>query len=346
MRKRVLRLIAFNFMLFVVIFLLIVFLPRNYNVPHYSIRTGTKYWFLSTGSAIAYTHIPAKGRQKPYPVIFLQGGPGGPVYNKNIALLAPLSNDGFDLYFYDQVGCGASERLENIDEYSVERHKNDLEDIVKTLGADKVILIGQSWGAMLACAFIADNPHKVEKVIFTGPGPILPVNNLLEKLNPPDSLKLRSPQYTNRQGKEKVYNIRAKFVEGMAKTFGLKLASNTEMDAFSTLLNFEMSKSTVCDSSALASQMEAGSGYYSMIKTIQSFKSVHNIREKLKNCPIPALVMRGQCDGIKWGYQNEYANLFIRHTFKIIPDAGHSISREQPAFYLDNIRGFLMSENE
>ncbi|MBK6345567.1 MAG: alpha/beta fold hydrolase [Bacteroidales bacterium] len=69
------------------------------------------------------------------------GRTGRAPYDRNIKLLAPLAVNGFDVYLYDQIGCGSSARLENIEEYSVERHRRDLEEIVKTIGAEKVILI-------------------------------------------------------------------------------------------------------------------------------------------------------------------------------------------------------------
>lgn len=323
--------------------LLIVLIPRKYNVPEYQIRPGTRFWHLYDGSDIGYTLIPARGLKASTPVIFLQGGPGGPIYDRNIELLSPLAENGFDVYLYDQLGCGASSRLENIEEYTVDRHKRDLEEIVNILGNAKVVLIGQSWGAMLANAFIADHPEKVEKVIFTGPGPILPWNSDLEKIEAPDSLNLTKPVFTNRQGKKKIYNMRAGFVEFCAEKFNIKLASDKEMDAFSTLLNHEMGKSTVCNPGVLAldDKIESGSGYYSMVKTAQSFQDVSDIRSKLKACPVPALIMRGQCDGIKWGYITDYLNLFINHQLVIIPDAGHSIGKEQPELYSETIREFL-----
>ncbi|MBK6345568.1 MAG: hypothetical protein IPF68_06460 [Bacteroidales bacterium] len=40
-------------------------------------------------------------------------------------------------------------------------------------------------------------------------------------------------------------------------------------------------------------EMEAGSGYYAMVKTVQSFNNVADIRSKLRECPVPALIMRG-----------------------------------------------------
>jgi proline iminopeptidase len=344
MLKTLLRL---SFILIIAIMIILawkILMPVKYDVPEYQIRKGTSFRTLPTGSKIGYIHIQAIGDKKPYPVIFLQGGPGGPVYDLNIELLTPLAETGYDVYLYDQVGCGSSARLEDIEGYSVERHKRDLEEIVEMIGAEKVILIGQSWGAMLATAFIADNARKVDRVIFTGPGPILPWKRELENIRPPDSLNLTQPVFTNRQGRDKIYTLRAKVVEALAKSFNMKLASDEEMDAFSTVLNHEMGRSTVCNPGdpKVKDKIESGSGYYSMVKTVQSFNKTTDIRSKLTECPIPALIMRGQCDGIQWGYANEYLQLFINHRFVVIPGAGHSIGREQPEVYLKTIRQFLI----
>jgi proline iminopeptidase len=318
----------------------IIFIPRSYNVPELKERAGTQFWTLKTGSKIGYTFIHAKGEKKPYPVIFLQGGPGGPVYDGNIRVLSSLAEAGYDVYLYDQIGCGYSDRLKNIEEYTVERHKKDLEEIVEVIGSEKVILLGQSWGAMLAAVFIADNPSEVEKVIFTGPGYILPVNHSLAAIPAPDSLDLGTPKFTNKQGREKIFNIRARAVEWGSKIFSFKLASDREMDEFETILDHEMGKSTLCDPAKLG-PLENRSGFYSMIKTVQSFNSVEDIRPKLKNCTIPALIMRGQCDGIKWGFVTEYLDFFTNHRLIIVPDAGHSIAREQPDLYIKYILEFL-----
>ena len=146
--------------------MLAVFIPRSYDVPQLNKRKSTQYWDLQTGSKIAYTLVSAKGIKKPYPIIYLHGGPGGFISDRNIEMLAPLSEDGFDIYLYDQIGSGQSERLVNINEYTADRHKKDLEELIKKIGSEKVILIGQSWGAILATLFIADNPDKVDKVMF------------------------------------------------------------------------------------------------------------------------------------------------------------------------------------
>ena len=133
---------------------------------------------------------------------------------------------------------------------------------------------------------------------------------------------------------------RAKVVEMCAKAFNWKLASDNEMDELETILDQEMSKSTVC-SPIILNAPENRSGFYSMVKTVQSFNYTNDIRPKLRNCAIPALIMRGPCDGIKRGYVTEYLDLFINHKLMIVPGAGHSVAREQPAVYVTNILDFL-----
>lgn len=231
-----------------------------------------------------------------------------------------------------------------VEVYTVDRHIMDLEEIIRTIGAEKVILIGQSWGASLAALYIADHPDRIERAIFTGPGPMLPLNREVEAINPPDSLDLKAPFFTNKMGREKAYNIRTRFIELLARKFNWKLASDSEMDDFASILNYQMNKSTVCDTSRHGNP-EPGYGYYCMVKTVQSFASVKDRRAKLKQCDIPLLILRGQCDGIKWGYVDEYSHLFTNCAIKIIRGAGHSVARENPETYMSTIRAYLQHQH-
>ncbi len=331
--------IKYTSLIGLIIFLSIILYPRTYHVLEFQQRTYTKYWDLSTGSRIGYTLIKAKGTKKAYPVIFLQGGPGAPIFDSNIEILSKLSDDGYDVYLYDLVGCGHSKRLANIDEYTVDRHKKDLTEIINKIGAKKVILIAQSWGALLATNYLADHQAKIEKLIFTGPGPILPINYAQKERKAPDSLNLKATKFTNAQGSQKAYHLRASVVKFIAELFSYKLASDKEMDDFATNLNFEMNKSTVVDTSKM--KLKSGYGYYVQIKTAQSFNKTADRRKTLLKCNIPILIMLGQFDGGKWGYTDEYLRLFKNHQLVIIPKAGHSIALEQPKLYIHTILSFL-----
>lgn len=340
MKKNIFRVIKYSLLVFLVVFLYKIFWPRNYLVPESKVRVHTKYWNLSTGSEIGYTFIAGIGSKKDYPIIYLHGGPGGFVSDRDIRVLSSLAEEGYDLYLYDQIGSGQSARLENINDYSVDRHVKDLNEIVSKVGAEKVILIGQSWGAILATLFTADNSEKVEKIILSSPGPLYPVRQELKNVTLPDSLHLRTPFYSNYQGNEKANNWRIKAITFWATKFHKKLASDKEVDNFAVYLNFEVNKSTVCDTANIL-KADAGSGFYAAVITFKSLDQVQDPRTKLKNSNIPTLIMKGQCDNQKWGFTNEYVEIFLNHQFAFIPDAGHFISVEQPESYIKAIKTFL-----
>lgn len=340
MNRTARKTVAYLLLIAAFIFLLLVFFPRTYNVPKLQARAGTQFWNLSTGSRIGYSYFKGRGERKPYPLIFLNGGPGGAITDEAIQLRSKLADDGYDVYLYDQVGSGQSARLKNIAEYSPDRHRKDLEEIIKKISAEKVILIGHSWGAILAVLFAAENQNKIHRIIFTCPGPIYPFRKEVLNVRAPDSLHLQPPVYTNAQGNKKANNIRTKAMAYFATHFGWKIAGDQEADAFETLLGYEVNKSTVHDTSKIAPPSPGG-GFYAAVMTFKNLLTVKDPRPQLQHSTIPVLVMKAQYDNQRWGFTNEYLELFSNHQLVIIPDAGHAVSVEQPQLYLKTIREFL-----
>src|SRR4051812_8675853 len=200
MNRRYRQVLRYGLIITIVILFADIFVPRTYNVPPLKRKAGTSFWQLSTGSKIAYLFFAARGNKKSCPIIFLHGGPGGHISNRFVNIARSFTADGYDVYLYDQVGSGLSSRLDNISDYTVNRHIQDLNEIIKNTGSSKAILIGQSWGAILATLFTADHPASVEKLILTSPGPLYPINKQLVSERLPDSVILRRPFYTNAMG--------------------------------------------------------------------------------------------------------------------------------------------------
>ena len=340
MKKQFFKIISYTLLVIILIFSFEIFYPKSYHVPHLKERTNTQYWNLPGGSKIGYILIQGKGHKKQTPVIYLHGGPGGHITDRDIQIFTLLSDSGFDVYLYDQVGGGQSKRLRNVGDYTVDRHIEDLNEIINKINSGKVILIGQSWGGILAALFVAEYPDKIEKIIFTCPGPIYPVHRELASLQPPDSFHLRTPIFNNAQGNKVANNIRTKAMAFLATKFDMKLATDKEADDFATYLNYEVDKSTVCDTSNIL-KADAGSGFYASIMTFNSLMKVNDPRPKLKTLKTPVLIMKGQCDNQKWGFTNEYLSLFQNSELVVIPNAGHFISIEQPGLYIKTIEQFL-----
>jgi len=344
--KTIFRFLAYFILLLLAVLAYKIFVPRHYEIPPLHKRTGTKFMELSTGSEIGYRMLNGRGNKKPFPLVYLHGGPGGPIYDRNIQILSNFTKDGYDVFLYDQIGGGESARLKDISEYTVERHVSDLHEIIKNLGSEKVILIGQSWGGILAAYYAAEYPKEIAKIIFTNPGPLYPYPVELNWLKAPDSLHLKPPAFTNKEGNKKVKNLRTIAMNLCAIHFGIKLASDEEADEFSTWSGFEINKSTVFDTSktikaADVKSIPSQTGYYAGIMTFYNLVKGKDPRPKLKDLDIPVLVLKSQYDNQIWGGTHEYLELFKNHQLKIIPNAGHAIINEQPELYIQYIRQFL-----
>ncbi|MCB2219281.1 MAG: alpha/beta hydrolase [Bacteroidetes bacterium] len=304
-------------------------------------RFRTRYWELSTGSRIGYFKIESSLGNTKSPIIFLHGGPGGMIKDENIEALRPLTELGHDLYFYDQIGSGHSARLNDISEYTVERHNADLHEIIEKISSEKVIIIGHSWGCLLAINYIQEHPESVEMLILGSPGPILPINNKLKYEIPPDSLNLIAPEWTNEEGNKKAYNLRTKLILKWAYMFNKKLASDKEVDDFFTYLNEELSKSTFCKINQVVKKHRGGGGYYAHIMTVKSFNDVKDKRDRLRNIDIPVLILRGQCDNQRWGYTQEYLDLLQNSNLVVINNTGHDIVNGNKDRYYELINDFI-----
>ena len=318
----------------------LLFIPRTYDAPTFQERAGTQYWDLPTGSHIGYTHIKSSSGQKRLPIIYLHGGPGGIVKDEVIHTLRPLADQGHDVYLYDQVGSGHSGRLSDISEYTIDRHLLDLKAIIELIGAERVILLGHSWGAVLATQYAADFPDQIARMVLDGPGPIFPVNRSLASTTPPDTLNLRAPAFTNRDGNQKAYNWRAKTIRKVAVLGGIKVASDREADRFFTYLNRELNKSTVCagDQAPLPT---GGGGFYAHLMTMKSLQSIPDKRAALEELDMPVLLIRGQCDNQNWGFIQEYLQLLPDIRLEMVENSGHSIVHARPDRYLELVSAFM-----
>ena len=340
MKRNIIKIIAYSLFVFALIILFKIFYPRRHSVPIFQKRNSTQYWNLLNGSKIGYTFISVSGPRKSFPIIYLHGGPGGHITDYDIKIFRSIADSGYDVYLYDQTGSGQSERLADIGDYTVERHIEDLKEIIEKINSKKVILVGQSWVGMLAALFAVDNTDKINKIIFTCPGPVYPVRQNLANIQPPDSIHLRRPFYTNEQGNDKADNLRTKAIKFFATKFSTKLASDKEADNFASYLNYEVDKSTICDTVNILKE-DAGSGYYAGIMTFNSLLKIKDPQTKIKALTLPVLIMKGQCDNQQWGFTNEYMSLFKNSELKIITDAGHFISVEQPELYIKTILNFV-----
>jgi proline-specific peptidase len=122
------------------------------------------------------------------PLLVLHGGPGAT--HQYLEPLAELARYGRRVIFYDQIGCGRSSRPTDPDFYSTELFVDELATVRDRLGLERVHLLGQSWGGMLAMQYAIDGPPGLASIIVAdSPADmgqwVAEANRLREQL-PPD----------------------------------------------------------------------------------------------------------------------------------------------------------------
>ncbi|MFG6593737.1 alpha/beta fold hydrolase [Sulfitobacter sp. 1A13368] len=96
----------------------------------------------------------------------LHDGPGGD--HRSLLALEALS-DTYRVLFYDQRGAGLSERVTEARQGMAD-HLADLDALITAQGDGPVLLIGHSWGAMLATAYLGHRPEVVSRAVLIEPG--------------------------------------------------------------------------------------------------------------------------------------------------------------------------------
>ena len=117
--------------------------------------TGGKVWYDVAGSGTAT------------PLLLLHGGPGSTSY-----YMEPLRRlaDERPVIFYDQLGCGRSDRPEDTTLWRTERFVEELAELRSALNLEKVHILGHSWGTMLVVEYLLTRqPTGVESLILASP---------------------------------------------------------------------------------------------------------------------------------------------------------------------------------
>ncbi len=113
------------------------------------------------------------GKPSSIPIITLHGGPGQGSQTFQ-ASVGPLIEQFATVVYYDQRGSGHSQRPSDPDLYSIPILVSDIDVLRDHLGADRVILLGHSFGSILALEYAAKHPDRVAGLILTGAVPDMP----------------------------------------------------------------------------------------------------------------------------------------------------------------------------
>jgi len=119
-----------------------------------------------TGGRVWYKKV-AVDSGEGLPLLVLHGGPGAT--HDYLEPLEELANER-PVFFYDQLGGGNSDRPDDRSLWNAERFIAELATVRKFLGLERLFILGSSWGAALAVAYMLQRePSGVEGLVLSGP---------------------------------------------------------------------------------------------------------------------------------------------------------------------------------
>ena len=264
-------------------------------------------------------------------VIVLHGGPGGDY--RSLLPLAALAEDGYRVQFYDQRGAGLSERVPD-SALTLDGHLEELDALAGRLSPETpVTLIGHSWGAMLASAYLGYAPDKVDRAVLIEPGFL--------SADEADAFQARMQGFLRDPGGIRemlVTGFRASHVDGPdAAASGDYLIGHMVEWFASHPDNPYHCPGARWDSPAWRYGAASGQAVQA-----QATRADLDRLGEASGFTGPVLLMSGACDTwIGPPLQEQHVALYENSRHVAIPDSGHDVIDDQPAAALAAIRAFL-----
>ena len=264
-------------------------------------------------------------------IVVLHGGAGGDF--RSLLGLSALSET-HRVVFYDQRGAGLSERVP-AELLTLDGYLEELDAVIALTSPDSpAVLIGHSWGAMLASAYLGAHPDRVARAVLIEPG------------------------YLDAAGKAAWEARAAEVMSGAGYAVaailnGFRAAHVTGPDD-AARDDFLVGQMVGVFASHPDNPYHCGAGYTAPTWRFGSLASalwrdtpeidLDRIARGTRY-PGPVLFLAGDCnDWTGAPLQSRHAALFADARLHVVPDAGHDVVWDNPGAALPAIRAFLSGD--
>ena len=250
------------------------------------------------------THLFVKIMGKGDTILVIHGGPG---LNHGYLEphLLPLAKT-HTLIFYDQRSSGESQ-------LSVKSHMNfatfadDIEAIRKHFNINHLNLLAHSWGCLVAATYMLNYPEHVQSVVFSNP---VPFDHTMAEMSAQTAADRETPADSIHKAQliasDAFRNGDVEPVEELMKTsFKLLFCDTTNL--------------SLLDPSLPSSYMVASLSLYGFMDDMKNY----NFFPKMKDIPIPALIIHGNCDISPLDADLRLQKCFTNADVTIFENSGH-----------------------
>ncbi|HEY3510974.1 MULTISPECIES: alpha/beta fold hydrolase [Kribbella] len=261
------------------------------------------------------------------PLVLLHGGPGESSYGVERSVGDALAQF-VPVVFYDQRGCGRTERPADTSTYTMQRLVADLDDLRTALGVERIVPWGVSFGALLAAEYAVAHSNHVDRLVLHAPPIVDPLHPGLWTMRPGavDPLLTRAEQTALRTRLDTV-------TEPLERTVAA-LGAIAQSENAAAFFYHDPSNIPADDENAPPPNMDV------------AMALVGNERPELVDdlaaLDLPTLILAGLWDRqVGFDVPRDLAARLPQATLEIFQHSAHSIDEEEPARYVESIRKFL-----
>jgi proline iminopeptidase len=299
----------------------------NIKDTNYIVKTGGCKMIQVDGKYNVWTKKIGDGKIK---VLLLHGGPGFS-HDYMECFEDFLPKEGMEIYYYDQLGCGNSDKPSDSSLWNIPRYVEEVEQVRKGLDLDSFYLLGHSWGSMLAMEYLQKYQRHVKGAI---------VSNMTASVKSyiPYAEHLKDTFFSKAEKAE---------YDSLDK---LKLY---ESPAYQNLLMTKLYAHVVCQmpldrwpEPLMRAFKKANETIYIQMQGVDEFHVTGNFKnwdmwDRLPNIKIPTLVIGGMYDEMNPDDIKREGKLIPNSRTYLCPNGSHMSMYDDQQNYFSSLIGFL-----
>ncbi len=259
-------------------------------------------------------------------LLCLNGGPGLPCdYVRDSHSF--LSDHGYRVVAFDQLGCGKSDKPDDKSLWTITRYVEEVETVRKALDLGKVHLVGQSWGGWLSIEYGVTYPDNLKTVILENTCGDMP--HLIGELE----------RHREALGPETVAMMQRHEAEGTL--------DHPEYQAAITVLNYRhVCRLQEYPAPLLRSLNDWNMNVYGTMQGPNEFLYTGNLKDwnrlaDMHRITCPALIMVGQHDELTPACSLKMKNALPNAELNVFPNSSHTPFFEEPDAFFTVLLDFL-----
>ena len=259
-------------------------------------------------------------------LFLLNGGPGLPCdYLRDPHI--HLVEEGYRIVAFDQLGCGNSDRPEDVRLWNITRYVEEVETVRKELGIVNFHLLGQSWGGWLSIEYALTYPDEIRSLILANTCGDL--QHLTTELN-----RMREA-------------LGSETVAMMLHHEAMGTIDHPEYQAAITILNYRhVCRLKEWPSSLLASVDDWNMGPYGTMQGPNEFLYIGNLKDwnrisDMDSLEMPTLIITGTHDEIGPACASRMNNVLPNSEVAVFHNSSHVPFYEEPDLYFKELKIFL-----